>query len=795
MSKISIIFINVLLCAFGLYGATVQNFQGGAGQTPYVLEQYGSTPAASILSGSLRMLSGAGDQKNVIAFNRTDSGIYKRIVAEWDMNIGSGADGYNFSLLNTAYYGTSGQRGTIDAEEEPGLNGSFAIGFDIYTPDDYQRLGSHEISLHHEGIERENQWSSYDFRTSSFQHVKVEIDFVAGGAEITLTIAGNVIYDKYYLFGFYPYESRVAFGARTGGISTTLYLDNINVSYEEPISSFEHPQVVNTYNRILMNGSARDVAQNFTFPDEKTAYERVIMRLRVEQPSGGWDPWDRLMHICIWDGNTKYEIARFMTPYSKAGDWYFDVTDYQLFLRGNRKLSMFCDSWIYDENTGYWFTVDFGFFKGNPEYRPVKIQNLWNGTPMYGDENDQTMSNFFTDKNIQVPMYAAKTKLRFMVTGHGQGPNANNGAEFISRGRTVTVNNNSYYNVLWKTDCYLNPCRPQGGTWKYSRAGWAPGDSVDPWEIDITGDVAPGITAAIDYVADPYLNTTPDWNNVSRHWVESQIIFYEKWKNEPEIHWDLNDSQGTIVSDSSGSGSVGSMKNMDNDSWTFGHECHALAFDGQDDYVEAVDFKGIVGGGSRTCSAWIKTDNVFGPIIDWGAINAAGDLWDVRLDSSGALMTSVWGGSITGSTFIADNHWHHIAVVLYNDGTPNINEVVLFVDGVQDSISSSTASEILTTMTTNASFGGLPSLGHYYDGLIDNVRIYTKAMSSSEIFEMYSAGPMPGDLYSDGKVDINDFAVLSQFWQSSSASDADMTCDGIVNIDDIEFFAQEWLNQ
>ena len=796
MLNFRVVVVSLLLCSFSLFGATIQDFQGTSGQTSYTLEQNGGSPAASIVNGSMQMLNGAGGLSNIMSFARTDIGMYGRIVAEWDMNIGSGADGYNFALLNTANYGSWSTRGAISAEEEPGLNGSFAIGFDIYDPDDYQNLGPHEISLHLNGVERENRWSSFDYRTSSFEHVKVEIDFVAGGAEITLTVSDNVIYDKYYLFGFNPYESRVSFGARTGGYATTLLLDNIDVRYYDPIDSVEGPAaVVRAYNQILMNGAARDVETTATFPDVDTAYEKVVMRLRVEQPSGGWDGWDRLMHICAWDGNTKYEIARFMTPYSKAGDWYFDVTDYQTILRGDCKISMFCDSWIYDANTGYWFTVDFAFYKGEPEYRVVGIQNLWNGTPMYGDENDQTMSGFFTDKNIEIPLYATKTKLHFMVTGHGQSPNASNAAEFLVKGRTVTVNDSSYYNTLWKNDCYLNPCRPQSGTWIYSRAGWAPGDSVDPWDIDISDDVTPGTVAAIDYEADPFYNSTPNWENVSRHWVESQIVFYEEWNNAPVVKLDMNEAGGTSLVDSSGNDNSGTMTNMAADSWAYGRDCYGLDFDGVDDHIILDGFNGIPGGASRTCCAWIRTNKVNNPVFDWGATGVSGDMWDIRLDGAGALRASVLGGNITGSTSIADGKWHHIAVSLFNDGTPNVNEVVLYVDGQRDTVSSTTAKAIATTLPANAVIGALTAFGHYFEGEMDNTIIYAKALNAAEIYDIFSSSPVPGDLSADGYVDLVDYAIIAQAWLQQTNTDSDMTCDGIVNIDDFEFFSQEWLNQ
>jgi hypothetical protein len=451
------------LVLFGsVHAATIQDFGGGTGQTSYTLTQYGSTPQAAIVSGSLRMLSTTG-QNNVIAFNQTDAGLYKRIVAEWDFSIVSGADGFGFALLKDTTYGTAGAGPVIT--EEPSLTGSFAVGFDVYCPDDYQGLGSREISLHWDGVERANKWSSFDYRTGTFNHARVVVDFVTGGAEITVSVAGVTVYDKYFIAGMTPYGSRVAFGGRTGGLSTTLYLDNISVACTTPTTTPALPVSLRTFNQQLMNGNYRTVQQTFSFPSAAIAYERVILKLTIEQPADGWDPWDRMMGIYIWNSakTIRYEIARFMTPYSKAGVWWIDVTDYQGLLTGSRQMDMWLDSWV--SPNGYLITTDFYYYEGDPQYQVLSVGNLWTGTPTYGVLTDPTMSTFFTNKSVAIPSNASKVKLRFMVTGHGQSPNSESAAEFISRGRTAAVNGNTYYNVLWRNDCYLNPCRNQGGTW------------------------------------------------------------------------------------------------------------------------------------------------------------------------------------------------------------------------------------------------------------------------------------------------------------------------------------------
>jgi hypothetical protein len=775
--------------------ATMQDFQGGAGKTPYTLTQYQNAPPAAVVNGALLMVN-AYSQNNVIAFERTDPGLYTRIEAEWDMSIVAGADGLGFALLDTSVYGTSGAGPAID--EEPSLPSAFAVGFDIYCPDDYQRKGSHEISLHFDGIERANRWSSFDYRGGAFNRVRVVVDFVTGGADITVSVAGHVIYDRYFLADMKPFDCRAAFGARTGGLKTTLSIDNIDIAWQNPTQAPAAPLSGRVFNRQLMNGSARNVSKIIDFPAGEPAYERVIMKLTVEEPPGGWDPWDRMMGIFIWDQaqQNRYEIGPFMTPYSKAGKWWFDVTDYQTLLRGSRKMEMWLDSWVgnQEDQKGYWFTVDFDYYKGSPKYRIIGVQNIWNGTPVYGNLNDPTMSNFFRDKQISIPSTAAKTKLRFMVTGHGQSPNSESGAEFIARDRTVFVNGMTWTNRLWRDDCYLNPCRPQGGTWKYSRAGWAPGDLVWPWDIDITNHVTPGKTAAIDYTAQEYYNYTPDTGNNARHWVESQIIFYEWFTNDPVAHWPANDAAGITLTDVSGHDFHGTLTNMNAESWTAGKQCGGLFFDGIDDFVTVDGFNGIAGTQNRTCMAWIKTTRIVGGIVTWG-LPQAGQKWNFAVDGRGGFGVEVGSGYISSNSLVADGTWHHVAAVFENDGTPNVSDVRLYLNGRRETPYTIAPRAIDTSNQQTVSLGCFGNgIDFFFQGQMDEVRVYPRALTDSEILSIYNTHALRANIEPNGIVDIADLAALAADWNSDEPRLGDINCDGLVEFNDLMILLEEWLN-
>jgi hypothetical protein len=126
---------------------------------------------------------------------------------------------------------------------------------------------------------------------------------------------------------------------------------------------------------------------------------------------------------------------------------------------------------------------------------------------------------------LDIDPSARRVELRTLVTGHGMSPNAKNAGEFCPLWRTVTVGEQSYSNLLWKTDNYLNPCRPQGGTWKFSRAGWGPGTVVAPWMIDITTAIHRGLSPTVSYEIEPYDNPNPP-GFAAYHYVVAQLIQY-----------------------------------------------------------------------------------------------------------------------------------------------------------------------------------------------------------------------------------------------------------------------------
>lgn len=152
----------------------------------------------------------------------------------------------------------------------------------------------------------------------------------------------------------------------------------------------------------------------------------------------------------------------------------------------------------------------------------------------------------------------------------------------------------------------------------------------------------------------------------------------------------------------------------------------------------------ITGSSPRSVTAWIKTISHTsagqddGTIISWGEPFVAGGQW--RMDvKGGKLKLGVGAGEIIGNDVISDGQsevWHHVAAVYSNtdindDGYVNQGDVVLYVDGqVQQATTSSTV--INTTANTKIWIGQWNNV-NYFNGNIDDVRIYKRALSGGEI--------------------------------------------------------------
>ena len=245
----------------------------------------------------------------------------------------------------------------------------------------------------------------------------------------------------------------------------------------------------------------RSVIDSIQFPVTNAGFGQILMHFQLDCPTGGCDPWDRKASISVEHLGSWYEIGRYVTPYGIECGWTLDVTPYRSLLEGEVQLRSFIDTWV---NPAWLVTIVFEFISGTPEYPYTVIRNLWNyDYIIYGDTTSQIIIPSITE---YIPSDAQTAFLRMITTGHGQG-NTDNAAEFSQKFHDIYMNGElAFVHDFWRDDCEYNSCSPQNGTWQYDRAGFCPGDKVDPQDFNLSDIVISGDTTTLGYVLEDYFN-------------------------------------------------------------------------------------------------------------------------------------------------------------------------------------------------------------------------------------------------------------------------------------------------
>jgi len=206
--------------------------------------------------------------------------------------------------------------------------------------------------------------------------------------------------------------------------------------------------------------------------------------------------------------------------------------------------------------------------------------------------------------------------------------------------------------------------------------------------------------------------------------------------------WKLDETSGRDVKDSSGNGNLGKiLSGMPRWQSSGGKIDGALLFDGKGDYVHLANESNFDFTGEVTVAAWIKV-NQFDK--EWQAIVTKGDsAWRLqRHQGTGALEFACTGlqvpdgnpyGGLYGNKAVNDGKWHHVAGVY--DG----EKMYIYIDGIVD-----VSQPALGAIATNDQpvFIGENSemTGRFWNGLIDDVRVYNYALSEGQIKAFYNEG-------------------------------------------------------
>jgi len=195
--------------------------------------------------------------------------------------------------------------------------------------------------------------------------------------------------------------------------------------------------------------------------------------------------------------------------------------------------------------------------------------------------------------------------------------------------------------------------------------------------------------------------------------------------------WTFDDASGTTAADASKHGRKGTLGgglSFDKDS-VAGRVGKALKFDGKAGFIEIPGYKGVTGARPRTVAAWIKTKSSRGEIVSWGQ-DDFGKMWTFGF-VRGRVGVRPGGGYLYMNDPVNDDAWHHVAVVVVEAERPNLHDhVKLYKDGEPAAIHDIGLLDLWPIDTGDTLD---VRMGRGFNGLIDDVRIYDRALSGDEI--------------------------------------------------------------
>lgn len=250
-----------------------------------------------------------------------------------------------------------------------------------------------------------------------------------------------------------------------------------------------------------------------------------------------------------------------------------------------------------------------------------------------------------------------------------------------------------------------------------------------------------GVALLVRYFIDSffiYKGVLPDSS------IQTMYDDYVPISTDLEAHFKLNETTGSITTSENG---IYKVNLLNSPSWTTGIDGNCLQFNGTSQYGKAEATYIDLGILSWTMCCWFKTDDlsgfktlfgktIYGPGNGRFGLTALNNnlLASVVLDTEYYVTYPVTGYN--------DNNWHHIAMRV-----DRADKLTLFIDGQVKGtpLSISAKNNVMYYSPTyffigcwGNSIGSAPYANSYFKGLIDDIRLYKKSLTNTEIQSLYN---------------------------------------------------------
>jgi len=210
-------------------------------------------------------------------------------------------------------------------------------------------------------------------------------------------------------------------------------------------------------------------------------------------------------------------------------------------------------------------------------------------------------------------------------------------------------------------------------------------------------------------------------------------------------HLLMNEGAGNLTYDISGHGNHGTLKNMlpntQGSKWQGSRFGGGLAFDGDNDYVDCGNPSSLDIPDSISIAAWVRSDgDIHGRIASKHGGGSYGWLL-ARIADTDAVEWQIsttgsnWNGGSASANSFEIGVWYQITANY--DGS----YMRVYINGIED-----TSGDFPVALSGSINIAPGPTLigndqfkptEHEFDGIMDEVRIYNRALSTEEIKQLY----------------------------------------------------------
>ncbi|WP_269523635.1 LamG-like jellyroll fold domain-containing protein [Coraliomargarita parva] len=199
-------------------------------------------------------------------------------------------------------------------------------------------------------------------------------------------------------------------------------------------------------------------------------------------------------------------------------------------------------------------------------------------------------------------------------------------------------------------------------------------------------------------------------------------------------YWPFDDVGGESVRDYDYSFNENNGTIQNDPSWVSGTRGYALDFDGSSSYVNIPDDEALLLSDDVTLSAWIYADDVTGhhTIISKGE-NCALEIYDGKVRMVLTLSDGSYFRAQTVGIEVTTGQLYHLGAVREGDS------IRIYVNGAEKSVTyiDTRSSLSIQSNTSDIEIGRYADGSQYFDGVIDEVRIYPMALSSGEVESLW----------------------------------------------------------